>query len=293
MNRVALVLQTPAVSLSVFDHPTDEPHDDPPGEIASSDCISFVDAGHFDIRAGRARVRLQPGTLFVTARGMEFECTHDGAGPHDRCLSVAYDERAVDDLRSAGVPALRPPVAALTPRQRWLRRRLTDGAAGDEVRLELIAGALFESLAPEGELGSRRAAAADPDVALVRRVERAVDRIESDFAARLTLRELAGSANLSAYHFARAFRSVTGVPPHRYLTAVRLAHAARRIHAGAPVSETCYAVGYGSLSHFITSFRERFGVGPTDVRRAAAPPALRAALARSARNRKRVRAGRS
>jgi AraC-like DNA-binding protein len=57
-----------------------------------------------------------------------------------------------------------------------------------------------------------------------------------------------------------------GTPPHRFLTGVRLRHAARLLDQGAAVTFTCYEVGFGSLSHFVTAFRKRFGVVPSAAR---------------------------
>ena len=48
---------------------------------------------------------------------------------------------------------------------------------------------------------------------------------------------------------------------------VRLAHADRRLRDGAGVTDTCFAVGFGSLSHFVTTFRRRYAIRPSDIRR--------------------------
>jgi AraC-like DNA-binding protein len=45
---------------------------------------------------------------------------------------------------------------------------------------------------------------------------------------------------------------------------MRLARAAARLRDGAGVTDTCFAVGFGSLSHFVTTFRRRYGVRPSD-----------------------------
>ena len=39
-----------------------------------------------------------------------------------------------------------------------------------------------------------------------------------------------------------------------------------------------FYVGFGSLGHFVTTFTERFGVRPSDVKRGARVPALRVAV---------------
>ena len=276
MNHVDLLLRTPDVSLLAFAHPPGDVHRDPEAEVAQDHSINFVDGGTFDIRVEGRTWRFGPGSVFVTTRGLEFSCTHEDEAPTDECLTVRFSERAVEDLLSADVAPLRPPAAAVTPRQRWLRRRLSGCAAGDEVRLELLAGALFASLADVAP--PRRAPTEWRTTALMRRVDRAVQLVESDYARAVTLDDMARAAGLSRFHFARAFRALTGVPPHRYLTAVRQRHAARRLRDGASVTHTCYDVGFGSLGHFVTTFTERFGVRPSDVKRGARVPALRVAV---------------
>ncbi len=276
MNRVSTLLNTPSVLLQRFDHPPGAEHRDPEREIAVRDSINFVDGGAFRVEIAGASHRLASGALFLTASGMEFACAHEEDVPSDRCFCVTFSDQAVDDLRSAGVPALRPPVGQVGQRQEFLRRRLLTSGAGQEVRMELLAGALYESLtaiAPP-------AAALDVGAsALARRVERALDRIDAEYDRELTLRDLAATAGLSMYHFARLFRQFVGLPPHRYLLGVRLRQAAIRLEQGAAVTTACFDTGFGSLSHFITAFRRRFGVTPSATRRGARYPALRAAVA--------------
>jgi AraC-like DNA-binding protein len=216
--------------------------------------------------------------LFVMSRGAEFTCRHDCEAPTDRCLSVAYAADAVEDLLTAGAPPLGPAALAGTPRHHFLRHRLRTCAPGDALRFELAAGALFESLGAASPARPRGGDAPMSDV--MRRIARTAERMEAEFAEPLTLRDLAGTAGMSAFHFARVFRRLTGLPPHRYLMAVRLREAVARLDRGMSVTDTCYAVGFASLSHFVTTFRRRFGVAPSALPAARRrPTALRAALA--------------
>jgi AraC-like DNA-binding protein len=278
MNRVAVLLSTPAVTLQEFDHPPGAEHLDPDVECSPNDSISFVEAGTFHAHVDDEHWELAAGSLFVTRRGMTFACRHTDEIPVDRCLTVTYTDDAVEDLMRADLPALRAPFARLSARRQYLRHRLRSCGAGDQVRLDLLAGALFESLAANCPSAPARV---DGQVTpLMRRVDRAIQRIETEYARALTLGDLASAAGLSPFYFARVFQRFVGVPPHRYLTGVRLRHAARMLDAGAAVTFTCYEVGFGSLSHFVTAFRKRFGVVPSSVRHGGSVPALRAGLSR-------------
>jgi AraC family transcriptional regulator len=275
MNRVALLLRTPAVALYDFDHPHGDVHADPDHERSPNDSISFVEHGAFDACVGGERWRIGAGDLFVTRRGMEFSCCHDDDMPTDRCLTISYADEAVEDLMRLDMPELRPPVARMSARRQYLRHRLESCGPGEELRFELIAGALYESLATNRPSAPARLDAATTP--LMRRIDRAVQLVETGFSRPLTLADLASAAGLSPFYFARAFRRFVGVPPHRYLTAVRLRHAARLLDEGATVTFTCYEVGFGSLSHFVTAFRKRFGVVPSAARGAVNARALRSA----------------
>ena len=97
------------------------------------------------------------------------------------------------------------------------------------------------------------------------RIDRAKALIESRYAEPLSLSRLARDAGMSLFHLARIFAELEGRAPHRFLTDVRLARAAARLQQGDTVTDTCFAVGFGSLSHFVTTFRRRYGVRPSAV----------------------------
>jgi len=274
MNQLSTLLSTPDVTLRRFAHEPGVPHADPDHEVSRLDSINFVEGGGFQVRMQGGQWQLDPGAVFVTARGMTYSCVHEDESPSDRCLSVALGEQAAEDLRSAGMPALRPPVSRLDARSRFLRRRIESCGAGQEVRLDLIAAELFMAVA-----GAVPAGSTSYNARVIRGIERVADLIETEHARPLALRELAAAAGMSPYYLSRVFRNVTGIAPHRYLAAVRLRHAAAMLRRGASVTYTCYATGFGSLSHFITAFGRRFGVSPSAVARGARLPMHRVAPA--------------
>jgi AraC-like DNA-binding protein len=99
----------------------------------------------------------------------------------------------------------------------------------------------------------------------VSRVIRTVrDRLDEPW----TLTQMAQVAFLSRFHFSRVFRQVTGAPPGRFLSALRMAEARRLVVASRMnVTDICTTVGYSSLGTFTTQFTEQVGVGPGRLRR--------------------------
>ncbi|MCU4746995.1 MULTISPECIES: helix-turn-helix domain-containing protein [Streptomyces] len=119
-------------------------------------------------------------------------------------------------------------------------------------------------------------------------VGRAVACVRERYAEPLTLADLADSAGLSRFHFARLFKETTGITPGRFLAAVRL-HRAKRLllSTSLNIADVSAAVGYVSLGSFTTSFTVGVGISPGRFRRLsrAGGPALPAVRASSAAGR--------
>jgi len=103
--------------------------------------------------------------------------------------------------------------------------------------------------------------------ALLRRLLRAKDRMDADFEAALTVEQLAEISGVSPAHFARAFKTAFGVPPHRYLLTRRIERAAALLRdTDLPVIDIALATGWNSLGTFGRVFRDITGSSPSDVR---------------------------
>jgi len=79
----------------------------------------------------------------------------------------------------------------------------------------------------------------------------------------IDLRQLADVAIMSPYHFLRTFRELTGVPPVKFLGALRVEVAKRLlIETDESILDICQQVGYTSLGSFSTRFAEVVGLSP-------------------------------
>lgn len=94
------------------------------------------------------------------------------------------------------------------------------------------------------------------------------DLIRDCLAEELTLAELSQEAELSTWHFLRAFRAAFGETPHEFLTRIRLERAKELLTvSGRPVTEICFDVGFTSLGSFSTLFHRQVGLSPAAFRR--------------------------
>ncbi|MBX9860331.1 MAG: helix-turn-helix transcriptional regulator, partial [Sphingomonas sp.] len=94
--------------------------------------------------------------------------------------------------------------------------------------------------------------------------------VRSNISQRITLEDLAAVAGYSRFHFVRAFKDSTGVPPYAYVLRERVA-AARGLldHSALPIAEIAQRCGFSTHTHFSTRFREAIGLTPADYRRRA------------------------
>jgi transcriptional regulator GlxA family with amidase domain len=94
------------------------------------------------------------------------------------------------------------------------------------------------------------------------------DLIRACLEQPLTLEDLSLEADLSAWHFLRAFRSAFGETPHDFLTRMRVERAKDLLTISTrPVTEICFDVGFTSLGSFSTLFRREVGLSPAEFRR--------------------------
>jgi len=100
--------------------------------------------------------------------------------------------------------------------------------------------------------------------------KRTIEVLQSRYADDLSIADLAAEARLSPFHFIRSFKRSVGVPPHQYLTKIRLERACVLLETtNLAITDVAFETGYQSPAHFARLFRRHYGLTPTAYRRKA------------------------
>ena len=94
------------------------------------------------------------------------------------------------------------------------------------------------------------------------RIGRAVDFIQANLGADLSVKQLADLACFSEFHFNRVFRAEMGESVHQFIQRLRLEKAAEllRSNPGMPITDIALACGYATSSAFAKGFKKQFGM---------------------------------
>jgi len=99
-------------------------------------------------------------------------------------------------------------------------------------------------------------------------LRRCEDFLNTHASENIGLEQLASVVNLSPFHFARAFKRSTGLPPHRYQLKLRIERAKALLETtNLSVTEIAFEIGYESPQALARLFRRETGLRPSEYRR--------------------------
>jgi AraC family transcriptional regulator of adaptative response/methylated-DNA-[protein]-cysteine methyltransferase len=120
-----------------------------------------------------------------------------------------------------------------------------------------------------------RTAVAAQHAAMVAAACRQIETAESEPG----LERLASDAGISAYHFHRVFKAVTGLTPKAYAAAHRAGRMRAQLAAGGSVTDAIYEAGFNSNSRFYEAADRVLGMRPTQYRAGGANTRIHFAIA--------------
>lgn len=98
--------------------------------------------------------------------------------------------------------------------------------------------------------------------------EQIVEYLHENFVMSMTNQDVAELFGFHPNYISSLLKEYTGMPLHRYLTHLRLLHAAKLLDEGAlSVTEIAEACGFRDIYYFSKYFKKMMGISPTDYRK--------------------------
>lgn len=101
-------------------------------------------------------------------------------------------------------------------------------------------------------------------------VEKIIDYFEDHYEEKVSLDQIAGNMYLSPFYISRIFKAETGDTPIHYLIDIRLEKAKELLTENREMSiqEAAAQVGYDDAYHFSKLFKKKFGISPSEIKKA-------------------------
>lgn len=209
------------------------------------------------------------GSLLAAIRGQKYSSNRTGlCKPYICCFFIeGYLESLAEELFDVPAIGFEPRLYSTAKGLREDIERLVEEARRSSPEARAITESLA-TLVAVNFLRSTLPPAAVDRIFVARHpgIQSALKLIEGDFDALLTIDELAASAQLCRSYFIALFKQEIGRTPHEHLRKVRIQEAKRLLCEGKDVTDTCFAVGFTSLSGFEEAFIRLVGMTPIHYR---------------------------
>lgn len=98
------------------------------------------------------------------------------------------------------------------------------------------------------------------------KILKSITFIESNLKSTITISDMAKEGYCSLYHFVRLFKTITGLPPKKYLLKRRLTQSINDLrNSDKKIATIAFDYQFGSHEVFTRSFQKQFGKSPSKV----------------------------
>lgn len=210
-----------------------------------------TETGRFEWWARGKVWRSEPGNIQVKEPGdVHRDIAREGTSAFTIVVFAKTDvERLRDSAKVVTTPQLERGDTRAAP-----FHRLHDAVSRGADRLTLQV-ALAEAITTFADLKSAPSDHSRP-------VRRAKEFLREQLAESVSLDELAAHAGLDKFHLCRAFRAQVGIPPHAYLTHLRVQRAKSLLAEGVRATDLAPRVGLYDQSQLTRHFRRIVGTTP-------------------------------
>lgn len=259
--------QTPGLSLLCADFTTHEY----PAHIHDALMVAITETGGSEISASGVPDEVHSAALLVVNPAEPHSSRMNGSSRW-RYRSFYLERSALDTvLQGLGITEL-PRFSRNTVKDRdlingFLRlHHMLDSERSDELRRrELLVSTFGELARRHGDTGATVPLAPHDRVLL----DAVVAVMRDRHAEHLTLAELAAVAGLTQFQLIGLFRKGVGMPPHAYLTQIRLQAARRQLQRATPIAQAANAAGFYDQAALTRHFKRCYGITPLQFAHAA------------------------
>ncbi len=228
--------------------------------------------GELSLAGRQSRFSEPANRLFFAPNGIDVAGAADATAPHNY-IYIYFDPRSPllsSKLQSACQdfePRADFEDQALVATLRKLRQCVGTVAPHAQLYGESLASVLGIELARTLRSDNSLTSRAVGGLAL-RQLRLVVAFMHEHIDEDIGLTDLARLVGLSPWHFCRAFKQSTGLPPHRWLIRNRIEKSRELLdNHRLTTTDVALASGFGGSSQFARAFRHWTGISPTEYRR--------------------------
>jgi AraC-like DNA-binding protein len=227
--------------------------------------IELLAAGDWVLGTGKNAQLTGSGALVLYGPSSPIALAATGPGPHRKYFLVLSGYQTSNHLEQAGIPPHETLVHVHQGPLMELYEQIITCSELPESQRKAVATALAKAFllrAGASRLGP--SAKSRPDGTAF---ERCRAYVESHYPEIISIRSAAEACHVTLEHFSRLFRKFTGTTAERFLSSLRVNHAARMLQqTDLTIKSIALTVGFKDPYHFSKAFKKIHSVSPQKFR---------------------------